>query len=69
MIITFAKTIQSLREQAKLSQAQLAKALGTTQRKVSYWETGKIEPDLEMLWKLSDYFDVSIGALVGKEQI
>ena len=46
MKITFAENLKMLRENSKLTQQQLADALHTTQRKVSYWESGKIEPDL-----------------------
>lgn len=66
MEIKFAQNISELRKQNNLSQQDLAKALNTTQRKVSYWENGKVEPDLETLWLLSDYFDVSIDYLIGK---
>lgn len=67
MKILFADRLKSLRTDANIKQSQLAETLGTTQRKVSYWESGKIEPDLESLWKISNYFDVSIDYLVGKE--
>lgn len=67
MRIKFAENLRSLREESKLTQQQLADALNTTQRKVSYWESGKIQPDLENLWKIFDFFNVSIDELVGKE--
>ena len=66
MKITFAENLKMLRESSKLTQQQLADALHTTQRKVSYWESGKIEPDLENLWKICDYFDISIDELIGR---
>ncbi len=66
MKITFAENLKMLRENSKLTQQQLADALHTTQRKVSYWESGKIEPDLENLWKICDYFDISIDELIGR---
>ena len=50
-----------------MQQKDLAQHLGTTQRKVSYWETGKVEPDLQTLWEISDIFDVSIDFLIGKK--
>lgn len=66
MKINFAENLKMLRENSKLTQQQLADALHTTQRKVSYWESGKIEPDLENLWKICDYFDISIDELIGR---
>ena len=50
--------------QEKLTQAALAQRLGCTQRKVSYWEMGKIEPDIATLIKISEYFDISIDVLL-----
>ena len=66
MEIKFAKRLKELRKEKELLQIDLAKALKTTQRKISYWENEKIEPDLSSLWKLSDYFEVSIDYLIGK---
>ena len=68
MKILFAERLQQLRKEHDLKQAQLAEILQTTQRRISYLESEKIEPDLMLLWKLSDYFDVSIDYLVGKEE-
>lgn len=67
MKILFSKRMKELRTEKGLLQTDLAKILSTTQRRVSYLESGKIEPDLETLWKLSDYFDVSIDFLIGKK--
>lgn len=66
MKITFALNVRVMRENSRLTQQQLADKLSVTQRKVSYWESGKIEPDLESLWKLADFFDVTIDELVGR---
>ena len=45
----FSKNIKEYRLSASLTQGELADRLKTTQRKVSYWESGKIEPDLDTL--------------------
>ena len=66
MEIKFARRLKELRKEKNLMQNELAKALNTTQRKISYWESEKIEPDLASLWKLSEYFEVSIDYLIGK---
>ena len=42
----------------------MAERLNTTQRKVSYWEQGKIEPDMDTLLKISELFDVSVDELL-----
>lgn len=64
---TFALNLKELRILARLKQIDLARILNTTQRKISYWESGKIEPDLDSLWLISDYFNISIDELIGRE--
>ena len=66
MNITFSTNLRTLREAEKLKQSELAQKLGVTQRKVSYWETGKVEPSLEDLWKLADFFGLSVDELIGR---
>ena len=65
--ILFAEKLKTLRREIDMTQNQLADVLETTQRKVSYWESGKIEPDLCSLWKIADFFDVSIDYLLGRK--
>lgn len=64
----FAERLKDLRNEKGLSQNELAKEIKITQRKISYLETGKLEPDLETLWKISDYFGVSCDYLIGKSE-
>ena len=63
----FSFNIKNLRLQKGLKQQELAQKLSITQRKVSYWENGKVEPDLDMLWEIADLFEISIDELIGRE--
>ncbi len=63
----FSYNLKQLRLSKKLKQVELANKLMVTQRKVSYWELGMVEPDIDMLWLIADFFDVSIDELVGRE--
>lgn len=63
---TFPKNFKELRLSESMTQSQVAKLLKTTQRKVSYWESGKIEPDLDTLISIAEMFDVSVDELIGK---
>lgn len=56
--------IKDLREDHDLSQQQLADAIGITQRKYSYLETGTQQLTDEILVKLSNYYNVSIDYLL-----
>lgn len=67
--VEFAERLRSLRREWDMTQNALADVLETTQRKISYWESGKIEPDLLSLWKIADFFDVSVDFLLGRKEI
>lgn len=48
-----------------ITQKDLANALGITQRKVSFLETGTTEPSLKDIVALCGYFNVSADYLLG----
>lgn len=56
--------IKDLREDHDFSQQQVADALGITQRKYSYLETGTQQWTAELLIKLADFYGVSIDYLL-----
>ncbi len=57
------KNIRALRARRLVSQEDLAEATGVTAQAVSKWETGAANPDLMLLPKLAEYFDVTIDSL------
>lgn len=61
----FSRRIIGLREEQNKTQTETAKTIGTTQRKISYWETGKTEPALEDLIILARYYGTSTDYLLG----
>ena len=56
--------IRDLREDADLTQQQIAEAIGITQRKYSYIETGTQPLTDELLVRLANYYRVSIDYLL-----
>lgn len=48
-----------------ITQKDLANALGVTQRKISFMETGTTEPSLNDIILLCKYFNVSADYLLG----
>ena len=56
--------IRDLREDADLTQAELAARIGITQRKYSYIETETQPLTDEMLVKLADFYNVSIDYIL-----
>lgn len=56
--------IRDLREDHDLTQQQIADAIGITQRKYSYLETGTQQLTDEILVALANYYHVSIDYLL-----
>jgi transcriptional regulator with XRE-family HTH domain len=50
-----------------LRRNKLGEKSGLTQRKISFWESGKIEPDMDLLIQVSKFFGVSTDYLLGLE--
>lgn len=62
------KNLRKLREEAHVSQAALARALGVAQNTVSNWENGNRDPSNEALMRVADFFGVTVDYLLGKEE-
>lgn len=62
---TFGEYIYKLRTAADLSQSELAKKLGVSDKAISKWENGKAKPQVDMLKKLAITFGVSVESLLG----
>lgn len=58
--------LKYLRQKKKISQQQLADDLCIPRTTLGDYERGKTEPNVEMLIKLSEYFDVKIDDLLRK---
>lgn len=61
--------IKSLRDEAGLSQADLAKQFSVAQNTVSSWENGKRDPDTDTVIQIAAFFGVSIDYLLGATDI
>ena len=56
--------IKTLREDKKMTQKELAQLLNVKQTAVSYWETGKREPDLDTIKAICTIFEVTYNKLL-----
>ena len=65
----FAARIKEIRKLKKLTQKQMAKLFGTTERNYQYYESGAREPNLETFVAISDILEVSTDYLVGRSDI
>ncbi len=59
--------LKDLRKENNLTQAQLAKAIGTNLRTVIRWESGQSEPSANYIIKLSKFFQISSDFILGLE--
>lgn len=63
------ENLRLLREDKKVSQQKLADAIGVTQPSIYKYETHNIEPDIETLKRMADYFDTSVDYIIGHTDI
>ena len=59
--------LKELRLDKGLKQSELANILMTTQATIGKYERGDLEPNLDFLKKLADFFEVSTDYLLGRE--
>ena len=60
--------IKELRKAKRVSQVEMASALGLTKQCVSNWENDNIQPSIEMLVKIADYFGVTTDYLLCRSE-
>ena len=63
-----ADRLKSLRKDKKLTQTDMAKLLNVTQNAIFRYESGQNEPSLSTILFYSEYFNVSIDYIFGKER-
>lgn len=61
-----AERIRALREQADMTQSELARRLGITRSSVNAWEMGISVPSTQYLMRLAEIFQVSTDYLLGR---
>ncbi|PBC87543.1 transcriptional regulator with XRE-family HTH domain [Caldicellulosiruptor bescii] len=65
----FAMRLKELREEANLTQNELAEKLGIGRATLSNYELGVRKPDIDTLQKIANYFNVSSDYLLGMTPI
>ena len=61
--------LKKLREDASISQKALADAIGVSQQSVNKYENHHIEPDIETLIRIADFFETSVDYLIGHTSV
>lgn len=64
----FAQRLTLLREKKGLKKKELATILNVSAPCISQYESGNSMPGFDVLWRMAQYFDVSIDFLIGKDE-
>ena len=64
----FKKKLKEIRQERCMTQKQLADKLKVTETSIRDWENRGHEPSYEMLCKIANIFDVTVGQLLGVEE-
>lgn len=65
----FATRLRDLMKNAKATQQDVAAAVGTTRQAISQYADGSVQPNIEKLYKIADYFKVSSDYLLGLSDV
>ena len=63
---TFADNITALRKKQNKKRQEVADDLGISRSSLEYYEKNKRKPDIEVLTKIADYYNVSADYLLGR---
>ena len=66
--VVVADNLRSMRARHRMTQQDVANAIGVTEGTVVNWESGKGGMSLKNAWKLADLFHCGIGELSGTEE-
>lgn len=60
--------LKELRLNKGITQTEFAETFNIANGTVGNWETGKREPDYEMLSRIADFYGVTVDYLLGRDQ-
>ena len=58
--------LKLLRKESGISQQKLADSIGMSQQSINQYENHSVEPDIETLSRMADFFNTSIDYIVGR---
>lgn len=64
----FHRKLKNIRNSRKITQGELAKALGVSRSTIGMYESGVREPNFEMLEAIADYFNINMSDLIDSEK-
>ena len=61
--------LKKLRQEYGISQARLAEAIGVSQPSINKYENHDIEPEIQILIRIADFFNTSVDYLIGHTEL
>lgn len=65
----FAANLRALRARKHVSQGEVAQAIGVDPNTVSNYELGNTSPSYLVVWKLADYYGVTLDEIGGRSPV
>lgn len=62
-----AKNLANLRKNKKITQTELAEQFGYSDKAISKWENGDTLPDIQTLYQLCEFYNVTLDFLVSEQ--
>ena len=62
----FSERLLALRKERKLNQEDLVVELGISVRTYRRYETEEREPTVSILWRIADFYGISVDYLIGR---
>lgn len=66
-MLILSKRLKELRKEKGLSQTIVSNTLSISQQLYSNWENATREPNISMLIKIADYYEISVDYLIGRK--
>lgn len=63
------RNLKLLRKKRGISQQKLADQIGVSQQSINKYENHNIEPDIDTLIRIADFFNTSVDYLIGHSNI
>ena len=62
--MSFGENLKNVRKQRGVTQEELAEILGVSRQAISKWESGTSVPDVQLLLRIADFYNLTLDLLV-----
>ena len=58
--------LREYRKKSGMTMKRLGELVGASEASISQYETGRVEPDIELMTKIADVLGISVDSLIGR---